>query len=242
MAPAPRAAQRRRGPTVAEARKVINVVPDADVKRFLASELCKDEGMMGRFGALARRSLDKSRGEDHYAKVERMIRTGLNTGRISDSRPRISLAKATKDARAREGVGDYAEAARIYGQVASAIIDSLPHVYVATDELWEQAVECIQAMGRCAEKEPNAGARMRIAKDLATGHAMDYNDACTDDYKEALGKAIHKEDDKKRLRGVIEEILSGGPPAKRGRDLRERWVKCLEAYAEGLGNKQGSAG
>ena len=242
MAPAPRAARRRGRPTVAEARKVINVVPDADVKRFLASELCKDEGMMGRFGALAGRFLAKSRGADHYAKVERLIRSGLNTGRISDSRPYISLAKVTKDARAREGVGDYAEAARIYGQVAAAIIDSLPNVFVVTDQLWGQAAECIQAMGRCAEKAVDVGARMRIAVHLAAGHALDYNDACTDEYKEALGKVIHKQADKKRLRGVIEGILSGGPPADRGTDLRERWEKCLRAYADGLEGKRGSAG
>ena len=239
---APRSApKKRKGPTVAEIGKVIKVVPDVDVKRFLASELRRDEEMMGRFEELAGRFLAKSRGADHYAKVERLIGRGLNSGRISDSRPFIAFTKVTKDARVREGVGDYVEAARIYGQIASAIIDWLPNVFVVPDELREQAGACILAMGGCAEKAGDTGVRMRIARHLAEGYARDYKGACDIEYEEALGKVPQKPGDKKRLRGVIEEVLSGGPQGVLGRDRRAEWGRRLKEYGEGKGSRQGES-
>lgn len=68
--------QQQRRPTLAEVKKMINVVSDADVKKFLAAELRRDGDMLGRFGALAGRSLSDSRGADYYAKTERLLNKG----------------------------------------------------------------------------------------------------------------------------------------------------------------------
>lgn len=53
MVPAPHAAQergkarRQRMPTVAEARRMVSAVPDADVRDFLAAELCGNGALLG---------------------------------------------------------------------------------------------------------------------------------------------------------------------------------------------------
>ena len=231
---APEGAGKQRRPTLAEVKKMINVVSDADVKKFLAAELRRDGDMLGRFGALAGRSLSASRGADYYAKTERLLNRGSDGGLISHHTPYISLVSVTKDAKAREKIGDYAEAARIYGQIADAIIDYLPHIISVTERFRIQASRCIRAMGECAEKEARPGACMRIAGYLAAGYARDYYGMWTDEYGEALDMVPRKQGDKGRLRGVIEKVLSRGPPDGLDKDEQEGWGKYLKEYGDGL--------
>ena len=234
--------QQQRRPTLAEVKKMINVVSDADIKKFLAAELRRDGDMLGRFGALAGRSLSDSRGADYYAKTERLLNKGSDGGLISHHTPYVSLVGVTKDAKAREKIGDYAEAARIYGQVAAAIIDWLPYIISVTERFRSQASRCILAMGGCAEKEPNAGARMRIAKYLAAGYARDYYGMWTDEYGASLDKVPQKEGDKEKLRAVIEKVLSAGAPDGLEKDEREGWGKYLKGYVDGLEDQQEGGG
>ena len=224
----------QRQPAAAEIRKMINVVSEADIKKFLAAELRRDGDMLGRFGALAGKSLAGSRGADYYAKVERLLEKGSDRGLISHHTPYISLVSVTKDAKAREKIGDYAEAARIYGQIADAIIDWLPHIFSVTERFRSQASRCILAMGGCAEKAGDAGARMRIAKYLAAGYARDYSGMWTDEYEAALEKVVQKQGDGKRLREVIEKVLEAGPPDGLDKYEMDRWGKYLKEYVEGM--------
>ena len=228
--------QGQRQPAAAEIRKMINVVSEADIKKFLASELRRDGDMLGRFGALAGRSLSDSRGADYYAKVERLLEKGSDRGLISHHTPYISLVSVTKDAKAREKIGDYAEAARIYGQIADAIIDHLPHIFSVTERFRSQASRCILAMGGCAEKAGDAGARMRIARYLAAGYVRDYGGMWTDEYEDALDKVVQKQGDKERLRKVIEKVLAAGPPAGLDKYELDGWGKYLKEYGDDLGD------
>ena len=232
---AAKGAAKQRRPALAEIKKIINVVSDADAKKFLAAELRRDEDMLKRFGDLAGRSLAASRGEDYYAKVERLLKRGSGGGVISHHTPYISLAGVTKDAKAREKIGDYVEAARIYGQIAEAIIDYLPRIYSVTERFRDQASRCIQAMGGCAEKASNAGARRHIARYLADGYARDYEGMWADEYEAALDKVIHGPDDERRLREVVEKVLSAGPPDDPDRGVRDSWGKYLREYCDGIG-------
>ena len=220
---------------------MINVVPDADVKKFLAAELRRDEAMLGRFGELTSQSLSDSRGEDYYARVERLLDKGSGGGFISHHTPYISLADVTKDAKAREKIGDYVEAARIYGQIAEAIIDYLPRIYSVTERFRNQASRCILAMGGCAEKAGNAGARRHIARHLADGYARDYDGMWVDEYEAALDKVLRGPDDERRLREVIEKVLSAGPPEGLDKTERDEWGKYLGEYRDGIGKREGGA-
>ena len=74
---------------------------------------------------------------------------------------------------------------------------------------------------------------MRIARHLVEGYAHDYKGECDYEYEEALGKVPRKPGDKKRLRGVIEEVLSEGPPGVMGWDRRAEWERRLKEYGEG---------
>ena len=231
---APEGAGKQPRPTLTEIKRMINVVSDADVKKFLAAELRRDGDMLGRFGALAGRSLSDSRGADYYAKTERLLNRGSDGGLISHHTPYVSLVGVTKDAKAREKIGDYAEAARIYGQIAGAIIDHLPYIISVTERFRIQASRCILAMGVCAEKEARPGACMRIAKYLAAGYARDYYGMWTDEYEGALDKVPRKQGGKGKLRGVIEKVLSEGPPDGLEKDEREGWGKYLKEYGDDL--------
>lgn len=243
MAPARAAPEgaRKRRPTLAEVRKMINVVPDADIKKFLAAELRKDEGLLARFGELTSRSLADSRGEDYYAKVKNLLDRASGGGPISHHTRYISLADVMKDARAREKIGDHAEAARIYGQIASAIIDYLPMIYSVADRFRNHASRCILAMGECAEKAGGAGERRRIARYLADAYARDYDGMWVDEYEASLDKVIQARGDKERLLETIEKVLSAGPPDDRGMGKRERdgWGEYLREYRDGVRNEAG---
>ena len=243
MAPARAAsgdADKQRRPALAEIRKMINVVPDADIKKFLAAELRKDGALLERFGALAGRSLAASRGGDYYAKVQRLLDTASGRGGIiSHHSPYISLAGVMKDARAREKIGDYVEAARMYGQIADAIIDNLPRIYSVTERFRSHASRCIRAMGECAEKAGDARARMHIAKRLAVGYARDIDGVWVDEYEESLDKTIQAQGDRERLAKVIEGVLSAGPPAGLGKQDQDGWGKYLRMHGEYAEDQEG---
>lgn len=66
---------------------------------------------------------------------------------ISHRTPNINLGGVIKDASAREKIGDYVEAARMYGQIADAIIDNFSRIYGVTDRFHRHASRCIRAMG-----------------------------------------------------------------------------------------------
>ena len=242
MAPAGAAAgnaARQRRPALAEVRKLIGVVPDADIKKFLAAELRRDGDMLARFSGLASRSLAGSRGDDYYAKVKGMLDRASGGGFISHHTRHISLAGVIKDARAREKIGDYAEAARIYGQIADAVIDYLPMIYSVASRFRDHASRCILAMGGCAEKADGAEWR-RIAGYLASGYARDHDGMWADEYEAALDKAIRSRDDEGRLIGIIDEALSSGPPAGRGmRKKGDGWGKYLREYGEEVRGRAG---
>ena len=233
MAPAraaPEGAGRQRRPTLAEIKGMISVVSDADVKKFLAAELRRDGDLRGRFGALTNRSLAASRGGDYRARVKGRLDEASIEGFISHHTPYISLADFMKDAKAREKIGDHVEAARIYGQIADAIIDYLPCIYGVTERFCNHASRCIRAMGGCAEKAGSAGARMRIARYLAVGYARDGDGMWANEYEEALGKVIQAQGDARRLSEVVEKVLLAGPAAGTDRQDQDGWGWYLRMY------------
>lgn len=213
---------------------MINVVPDAGAKEFLAGELARDGARRGRFEALARRSEFDARGEDYRARVTEMLDRGSGGGFISHHTPYISIADVKRDARARERAGDYEGAARIYGQTAEAIIDYLPRIFSVAGRFRDQARRCILAVGECAKKSRDGGARMRMLQYLVDRMLDDTQTLWLDDYWAALEGACPARDDRRMLLGMIEECLSAGPPADLGRDDRNDWGKYVRVFADDL--------
>lgn len=233
--------QRQRRLPLAEIKKAINVVPDAEIKKFLAAELHRDGDMLERFGALARQSLAKSRGADYRAKVEKVLDKASGGGIITHHTGYVSLADVIKDAKNREKAGDYEEAARIYGQISEAIIDYLPRIYSVAARFRDYVSRCIQAVGECAKKSGDAGARMRIVRYLVDRALADEDGMWLDDYEGALDSACQTRDDIKGLLKMIDGALSAGPPAGRGRDADE-WGKYMGEYANDVRGRLGGGG
>ena len=243
MAPAPRAAQgrgrmqRQRMLTVAEARRMVNAVPDADVKEFLAAELCGNGALLGRFEARVRRILSDSRGAAYRAAAVEVLDRGSGGGFISHRTPYVSLAGITRDARARERAGDYEEAARMYGQVSEAIIEYLPRIFSVAGRFRDKASRCIRGVGECAARargSAEGGARMRIVQYLVDRMLDDAETLWLDDYWAALENACRTRGDRKRLLGMLERCLAAGPPADLGRDGRDGWGKYVKVCADEL--------
>ena len=241
MAPAPRAAQergkarRQRMPTVAEARRMVNAVPDADVRDFLAAELCGN--LLGRFGARVHRILSDSRGAAYRAAVVEALDRGSVGGFISHRTPYVSLAGITRDARARERAGDYEEAALMYGQISEAIIEYLPRIFSVAGRFREKASRCMRGVGECAARaggEAEGGARMRIVQYLVDRMLDDRETLWLDDYWAALENACRARGDRKRLLGMLERCLAAGPPADLGWQDRDGWGRYVKEWAGDL--------
>ena len=239
MAPIPRSVQggrtqRRRMPAVAEARRMVNAVPDADVKDFLAAELCRDGDMLGRFEARVRRILSDSRGAAYRAAVVEVLDRGSGGGGFMSHRtPYVSLAGVTRDARAREKAGDYEEAALIYGQTAEAIIEYLPRIFSVAGRFRDKAGRCIRAVGECAARSGEGG-RMRIVQYLVDRMLDDWEALWLDDYWAALENACRTRGDRERLLGMLERCLAAGPPADLGRHDRDGWGRYAKVCADEL--------
>lgn len=235
-------ARPQRRPTLAEVKKMINVVPDADIKKFLAAELRGDGDMLERFGALARRSLASSRGADYRAKVEMALDKASGGGIITHHTGYVSLASIIKDAKNRERAGDYEEAARMYGQISEAVIDYLPRIYSVASRFRGYVSKCILAVGECAKKSGDAGVRMRIVRYLVDRALVDSDGAWLDEYWMALDSACQTRGDKEGMLEMIDGSLSAGPPAGMGSDA-DVWGKYMREYADDVrGRLDGEGG
>ena len=221
--------------TVAEARRMVNAVPGADVKEFLAAELCGNGALLGRFEARVRRILSDSRGAAYRAAVVEVLDKGSGGGGFMSHRtPYVSLVSVTKDAKAREKAGDYEEAALIYGQTAEAIIEYLPRIFSVAGRFRDKAGRCIRAVGECAARSAAGGARMRIVQYLVDRMLDDREVLWLDDYWAALENACRTRGDRERLLGMLERCLAAGPPADLGRDGRDGWGKYVKVCADEL--------
>ena len=232
-------------PAVAEVRRMVNAVPDADVKDFLAAELCRDEKMLGRFEARVRRILSDSRGAAYRTAVaEALDRGSGGSGFMSHRTPYVSLVGVTRDARAREKAGDYEEAALMYGQTAEAIIEYLPRIFSVAGRFRDKASRCIQAVGKCAaggagDAAAGKGARMRIVQYLVDRMLDDREGLWLDDYWAALENACRTRGDRERLLGMLERCLAAGPPADLGRHDRDGWGRYVKVCAGELRGELG---
>ena len=217
---------------------MVNAVPPAETRKFLAAELRKDPALLERYAAVFSRTQRAKGTADYRARVQdRMDRAKGRKGYIDRfDAPKITFTDILKDARASEKIGDYVGAARIYAEASEAILHNLPWVQSKIGRFHGPAGRFIENMGACATRARTAADRRKILAYLLRGWVS--NTEWSDyDYKRAVAKGAA---DLGEVRFLIDMFDDGVQPvykarhgdkdyeAERLRDIRRELAKITK--------------
>ena len=217
-------AGRQAFPTASAFAAMLGMITPGAAGRFLAAELRSNPGAAGRLAGLVRRESAKRAKKDYRALTGRALKRAAGRMGYIDRGSRVDFSGPTADARACEGIRDYPEAARIYGEVYEAIDENFGLVYSGVGRFHAQARRCIEGMHRCAVSARTAGERRDVLSRLLRLW-LGKGDYCQSDIEKALMSGIAGPGDTGHLAGM----LGGGGGGRRVTTKRDLMRLMKEA-------------
>ena len=218
------AGRRQAVPTASAFAAMLGMITPGAAGRFLAAELRSNPGAVERLAGLVRRESARRAQRDYRALTGRALKRAAGRKGFIDIGSRVDFSGPTSDARACEGIRDYPEAARIYGEVYEAIDENFGLVYSGVGRFHAQARRCIEGMGRCAAAARAAGERRKVLARLL-GLWLRKGDYGQSDIERALMSGIAGPDDTAHLAGM----LGGGSGGRRVTTKRDLMRLMKEA-------------
>ena len=214
------AADAAAGPNLASAARLVSSAGEGYVRRFLAGAISGDVALAERFarglGAAPPAGLDYGKLVDKAFNEADAVdaiayRLAEAYGAESDEgEAYVDLKDVMKSASEFEKRGDLAEASRVYGQIAEAIVDNEDFLHLDGDHT-EAGPEAVKKWAACLDKSNPEAAKRRSCIDLAF-RMLKKSDLLCGEYKQAMTTLCRSDADVEHLLGLARLHVPPPPP------------------------------
>ena len=238
------AADAAAGPSSASAARLVSSAGEGYVRRFLAGAISADAALAERFaqglGAAPPAGLD-------YGKL---VAKAFSEAAAVDAATRhgdeeyVDLKDIMRSADEFEKRGDPAEASRVYGQIAEAIVDNENLSYLIGDHV-EAGPEAVKKWAKCLDKSDPEPAKRHSCIDLAF-RMLKKSDLLCGEYKQAMTALCRSDADIEHLLGLarpharppppVPPAATAAAPAPRRRTAGSIWRCCPLRSARSTGS------